>query len=535
MQSIDAFAARRTLLRPFVLFVFVLMSWFVAPHAHAESCAEQYAAAGAYPGDPACTLKAATGRLGLACYNTNAIANYCAGHSPGGTDEPLSPDDGGGSDGDKPDGNFGGAGGNGGSGGGDTSGGGCGGSATAGCGSTAGDPVKLYTGQFHLVAHDLHVADTIALDLARVYRSSAYDTTGQSMAGIFGVGATFVYDSYLTLSAEDSDGVRQLIEIRLPSGVRIPFIARPDNSSIWEDLTSPGDYYRATITNGDRNGSTKVLTLRDGRVWRFTMVNDLYRLSSVQDRNGNAVTIARDGNTGAITTITSPNGRALTFTSFTGSRGTQLISRVTDPLSRQVNYAYDGEDRLIQVTDADGGVWKYGWDIKSRLVRVTDPEGNIQVVNTYDESDRVTFQKLADDSTFGFAYTFTGGKVAQAEVTDRRGSVRRVEFDANGRIVRNTYPAGLSIQQVQTFTYDEATLVSRYESIENRVWKKFSGRRSRYAEKACLITGSGPCESGFVSGRLFTTGTGITIRAPHGSSVRIRLGEPVGRRMRMPT
>src|SRR5258708_590028 len=46
------------------------------------------------------------------------------------------------------------------------------------------------------------------------------------------------------------------------------------------------------------------------------------------------------------------------------------------------------------------------------------------------------------------------------------------------------------------------TLVSRYESIENRVWKKFSGRRSRYAAKPCRLRGSGPCEGGFASGRL---------------------------------
>ncbi|MFM0080388.1 DUF6531 domain-containing protein [Paraburkholderia sediminicola] len=447
MRSIDAVAARRALLRPFVLFFFVLMSWFVAPHAHAASCSEQYAAAGAYPGDPSCKFIANTGQLGMACYNTNVIDSYCAGHSDGGTDEPPSADDGGGSDGDGVDGSPGGA--NGGP-------GGCTGDATAGCGSSTsgGDPVKLYTGQFHLVAHDLHVADTISLDLARVYRSSAYDTSGQPMAGAFGIGATFAYDSYLTLSAEDGNGIRQLIELRLPSGVRIPFTARSGSTTIWDDLTSPGDYYRATITNGDRNGTTKVLTLRDGRVRRFTMVNGLYRLSSVQDRNGNAVLVARDANTGAITRITGPNGRALTFASIIGGRGAPLISRVADPLNRQVNYAYDNQDRLTQVTDAGGGVWKYGWDSKSRLVSVTDPEGNLQVTNTYDDNDRVTFQKLADGSAFGFAYTFTDGKVTQTEVTDRRGSIRRLEFDVNGRVVRNTYPAGQKIQQVQTFTYD---------------------------------------------------------------------------------
>ena len=123
------------------------------------------------------------------------------------------------------------------------------------------------------------------------------------------------------------------------------------------------------------------------------MIGGIYRLSRLQDRNGNVVVIARNSTTGAVTSITSPGGRVLAFTSITGSLGTPLMSRVTDPLNRQVGYQYDSQDRLIQVTDAGGGAWKYGWDSKSRLVNVTDPEGNQQVVNTYDDNDRVTLRR----------------------------------------------------------------------------------------------------------------------------------------------
>ncbi|MFM0110115.1 RHS repeat-associated core domain-containing protein [Paraburkholderia nemoris] len=444
MHFIDTLAARRVLLRPLVLFFFVLMSWFVAPHAYAE-CADDYAANGAYPTNPSCKLLAASAsyKSGYACGEPFTFAAYCGGSSGGTTVEPQSPDEAVVLDGDGVDGNPGGA-------------GGCASDATAGCGSSSsgGDPVRLYTGQFHLVAHDLHVADTIALDLARVYRSSAYDTSGRPMAGAFGIGTTFNYDSYLAISAEDSNGMRQRVELYLPSGIRVPFALRAGSSAIWDDLTSPGEYYKATVSNGNGSGSIRVLTLRDGRVLRFTMVAGIYRLSSVQDRNGNTVTITRNSVTGAVTSISGPNGRVLTFTSIVGARGTPLISRVVDPLNRQVSYTYDSQDRLTQVTDAGGGVWKYGWDSRSRLVTVTDPESNVQVTNTYDDNDRMVAQQLADGSTFGFAYTITDGKVTKTEVTDRRGSIRRLEFDVNGRVVRNTYPAGQSIQQVQTYTYD---------------------------------------------------------------------------------
>ncbi|MFM0734149.1 DUF6531 domain-containing protein [Paraburkholderia sediminicola] len=482
MRSIDALVVRRALLRPFVLFLFVLMSWFAAPHAHAETdCPSLYIAVGAYPSDPLCPIQASTASFGMGSYNCAdpaVIATYCSGPSNGTTDEPPSPDEAAALDGDGTDGQPGDA-------------GGCsGGDASAGCGSSTsgGDPVRLYTGQFHLVSHDLHVADTIALDLARVYRSSAYDTSGRPMAGAFGIGATFNYDQYLTFSAADSNGLRPLVELYLPSGIRIPFTARANTTTIWDNLTSPGDYFKATLSN---SGSAKVLTLRDGRVQRFTMAAGTYRLSSVKDRNGNTVSIARNSKTGAITSITGPNGRVLTFTAIVGTRGTPLISRVSDPLNRQVNYTYDSQDRLTQVTDAGGGVWKYGWDSKSRLVTVTDPEGNVQVTNTYDDNDRVIFQKLADDSTFGFAYTVANGKVTQTAVTDRRDSIRRVEFDANGRVVRNTYPAGQSIQQVQTFTYDATGRVTNLTAGDRQYAYTYdtNGNRTSEADQAgTLVT-----------------------------------------------
>ncbi len=451
------------------------MSWFVTPHAQAEvNCPAKYVIVYAYPGDPQCVRQAPTAPFGLGdfgCTNLDEITAYCGSPSAGDTNEPVAPEGVANQDGDGVDGQPGKA-------------NGCGGDSadsSAGCGgsTSGGEPVRLNTGQFNLAAHDLHVADTIALDLARVYRSSAYDTSGRPMAGAFGIGTTFNYDSYLVVAAADASGARPVVQLYLPGGIRIPFTLRAGTSATWDDLTSPGDYYRASITD---TGTAKVLTLRDGRVRQFTMIAGFYRLTRAQDRNGNAVVIARDIATGAVTSITSPGGRALKFASITGSRGTPLVSSVTDPLNRKVAYQYDSQDRLIQVTDAAGGTWKYGWDTKSRLVSVTDPEGNSQVVNTYDDSDRVVAQKLADGSTFAMAYTVASGKVTQVDVTDRRGSIRRVEFDANGRVVRNTYPAGQSAQQVQTFTYDANGRTTNLTVLDRQYTFGYDGNGNRITE-----------------------------------------------------
>ncbi|HEX3636282.1 MAG TPA: DUF6531 domain-containing protein, partial [Paraburkholderia sp.] len=459
MHSIDAVAARRALSRPFVLFFFALLSWFVTPHAQAGACDSRYAAAGAYPADPQCPLKAATadfgGMGGHVCGDPTVIAAYCSGPSVTDTTEPASPE------GSMPD-----------------SGQNCSPDASAGCGnSTSGaDPVNLYTGQFYFFAHDLTLADTITLDLTRVYRSGAYNSSGRPLTGAFGAGAGLTFDTILAMSAD-----RQRFELRLATGIRVPFTPRAGSGGKgWDDLTSPGEYYSARIDAAGSAGMT--LSLRDGRIQQFTMINGIYRLARLQDRNGNTVMIARDSKTGAITGITSPNGRVLTFTSITGSRGTPLVSRVSDSLNRQVSYRYDSQDRLTEVTDAGGGVCKYGWDSKSRLVTVTDPEGNVQVTNTYNDNDRVVSQQLADNSSFGFAYGLSDGKVTQTEVTDRRGSIRSLEFDVNGRVVRNTYPAGQPAQQVQTYTYDATGRVTNFTSTDRLYAYTYDGNGNRTSE-----------------------------------------------------
>nr|WKF59728.1 tRNA(Glu)-specific nuclease WapA [Paraburkholderia busanensis] len=478
MQVIDACVARRRaslrLLAPslplarmqrLVFVVVALLSWFVAPSAYANDyCNSRYVAAGVYPADPRCPLKAAAADFGgmgaYICGDPAVIAEYCSGPSGNDTNEPVSPE---GSMPDPGDGN-------------------CAADATAGCGNSTsgGDPVNLYTGQFYQYSHDLSVADTAgSIELTRVYRSGAYDASGKPLAGAFGIGTVSTYDIVLAKNA-----ATQRLELREATGIRVPFTARAGSGTSWDDLTSPGEYYRARIDSSGSSGMT--LTLRDGRVRQFTMVAGAYRLTRLQDRNGNAVVIARDSTTGSVTAITSPNGRALKVSSITGSRGTPLVSRVTDPLKREIAYEYDGQDRLVRVTDAGGGVWRYGWDAQSRLVTLTDPLGNVRVTNTYgnagDLKDRVVAQTLADDSTFAFSYTVVDGRTTRTDVTDRRGSIRRVEFDGSGHVLRNTYPAGLDVAQVQTFAYDANGRVTNLTSGDREYTYAYDANGNRISE-----------------------------------------------------
>jgi YD repeat-containing protein len=74
-----------------------------------------------------------------------------------------------------------------------------------------------------------------------------------------------------------------------------------------------------------------------------------------EERNGNAITYDRDGS-GKLLSVGEPGGRRLTF-SYNGS----LISQVTDPIGRTVQYGYDSSSRLISVTDPSGRITQCGY------------------------------------------------------------------------------------------------------------------------------------------------------------------------------
>ncbi|WP_246217115.1 DUF6531 domain-containing protein [Paraburkholderia panacisoli] len=231
--------------RPLFMFLVALLLWFIAPHVHAATdCDSKYLNSGAYPADPMCPLNAAAadfgGLGGYVCGDPDVIAAYCSGPSGTDTIEPPSPE---GSMPDPGQSN-------------------CSDDSTAGCGnSTSGaDPVNLYSGQFYQYNHDLTVTDTAgSLELVRVYRSDAYDAAGKPLVGAFGVGMSFTYDTILAMSVD-----RKRLEFREATGIRVPFTPRAGSSRIWDNLTSPGEYYLARIDAVGSSGMT--LTLRDGRV-----------------------------------------------------------------------------------------------------------------------------------------------------------------------------------------------------------------------------------------------------------------------------
>jgi YD repeat-containing protein len=181
---------------------------------------------------------------------------------------------------------------------------------------------------------------------------------------------------------------------------------------------------------------------------------------SIQDRYGNTLTVKRDLSSAGkrILSITSPNKRTLNFLYDTGNR----ITQIQDDLGRIVSYDYDANGRLWHVTDPAGGTTEYTYEdtTNHRMRTIKGPRGIVYLTNEYDAlSGRITRQTLADPTaTYQFSYTTdSGGHVTQTDVTDPRGFLRRVTFNANGYTASDTGAVGQPEAQTTTLAWDLTT------------------------------------------------------------------------------
>jgi RHS repeat-associated protein len=325
-------------------------------------------------------------------------------------------------------------------------------------GGTAGDPVSCQDGLFTETATDVALQDVAPLTLTRSYRNE--DPTQRS----FGVGASHRYDAYLYFPNMAGYNATE-IDMVLGNGARIPFyttgVTQYNTGVIYQSLV-PGRFYRAKLQmTGDSLGYGFSVTLADGTVYRFSYYSS--RLRWIQDRWGNRIALTRD----LSSRITRISGATQYIDLQYGVPNcTNCISKATDLAGRHVDYTYDTAGRLIKVTDQESGVTQYSYDAATnRMLTVTDARNNVKVTNQYYTSadgpnldGRVKQQTYADGSTNGFAYTFDDGNIlTKTEVTRERGDIRRIEYNGDGLIVKETLAVGTPEQQIVTNVWHPVT------------------------------------------------------------------------------
>jgi len=326
-------------------------------------------------------------------------------------------------------------------------------------GPSAGEPVDLFTGRFVVDKTDLVLPGRIPIRIERRYWS------GLTNAGLFGLGWNLApYDSHLvalgsTLILEQADRSR--------------IVFTPTGAGTWTNATAP--FMAGAVLTQLPGDFIFQVRFRDGTTHRYDRIvgfANIAGLAAMTDRNGNTVTVTREGsspgNFGRIIRITEPAGRLFTL----AYDGANRVTSVTDPLGRVVQYTYDAQGRLSTVTDPAGGVTTYTYDTDHRILTITDPRGITYLANTYDSAGRVIQQTQADGGVWSFAYALDGPNVTRTVVTDPRGNATTHRFsgqgfalsttDALGQTTTNEYTPGSNLLVATTdplgrttrFTYD---------------------------------------------------------------------------------
>jgi RHS repeat-associated protein len=296
-------------------------------------------------------------------------------------------------------------------------------------GVTGGEPVDLFTGRFVVRKTDLVLPGRIPVSIERTYWS------GLSPAGFFGTGWNLAsYD--IRLATRGSS-----LALIQPDQSQLLFA--PDGPGRWVNRAAP--YMQGAVITQLPGEFIFQVRFKDGTVQRFDRIvgfTNVAALSRIVDRNGNTVTITREGSSpasfGQITRLTEPAGRSLTLVYDSANR----IVSVTDPLGRVVGYAYDSAGRLTTVTDPTGGVTTYAYDASNRIVSITDPRGITFITNEYGPNGRVVRQTQADGGVWTFAYTLAGQVVTQTVVTDPRGNPTTSRFTSLGFTLSTTDALG---------------------------------------------------------------------------------------------
>lgn len=129
-------------------------------------------------------------------------------------------------------------------------------------------------------------------------------------------------------------------------------------------FVSPARDFSTLIRNPD---DTFTRSFKDG-----TRVNfDSQGLqTSVVDRNSNAMVYGYDGN-GRLITITDPVGLVTTLT-YINNR----LQKITDPAARETHFQHDSAGNLTRITNSDGTFVRYAYDSTGRMIETVDERGN---------------------------------------------------------------------------------------------------------------------------------------------------------------
>lgn len=329
--------------------------------------------------------------------------------------------------------------------------------------------LSLPMGNFqHYTKTSFAMSGTVPLTFAHTYNS--YNTTlpevfygARDVEGVeetyqpLGDGWSHNFHTFITVVGEGS-GLRAIVHwgggnIDVYKSGGTGFV--PESYGVYDELY--------------RDGSIYVVKTKSQMEYRFSKQGSnsgaavLY-LYSVTDRNGNKLTInyesGQNGSMRISSVSDSNNGRSLYFSY---KSGTNLLTKVSDPLGRSVEFGYElnqytGRYQLASFTDAKKQKTTYIYDDDSKLstskllAKIKLPKGNY-IENEYDANHRL---KSTESGVNGVPKT-------QTSVSVQASYGSSVSTKSNVMVTRGTQTS------TYNYNYNANNLVKKMTGEENLV------------------------------------------------------------------
>jgi RHS repeat-associated protein len=299
-----------------------------------------------------------------------------------------------------------------------------------------------------------------------------YDDAGRNTKITDALGHTtqFAYDAAANLIRKtdakgnvfqfEYDALDRLIRTRFPDGTTT-VTGYDAGGNVTSETDAAG---HATLYSYDPNGRLQDVIDPLGGQTRFEYDADGNLLRQV-DANGRATRFAYDANGRLIRKIC-PDGTTEAQTYDTGGR----IASVTDAAGRVTLMEYDPAGRPLRKTFPDGTAESFTYSPAGQLISATNASGTVQF--SYDADDRLLQVTNIDGSTITYGYDLTGNRTAVTTklpggptrltaytydrlnrietVTDSAGAGTRYGYDEIGNLASVSYPNGV----VSTYTYN---------------------------------------------------------------------------------
>ena len=242
----------------------------------------------------------------------------------------------------------------------------------------------------------------------------SYDDQGQ-LTGItdaLGQASTLTYDQ-----------IGNLVQIADPLGGNVTFAY----SGPFSRLSSSADANANTTRYGyDDTGNLTSITYSNGTTEKFT-IDSFGNLEGSTNRRGQSIAYAYDG-AGRVVMKTYPNGttdqfeydpnngnliavedsQGTTTLEYASPNGDHLLTKITYPSGRFLQYEYDSAGRRTQMVDQGGNEVNYAYDALDRLEQLADGTGAMIVSYGYDSTGRLGRKDMGNDTYTTYEYDSSG-------------------------------------------------------------------------------------------------------------------------------